>query len=296
MANDVMMGFTGSLAPNFLAEEDIRKKCPLAFATLPTNKAVSDKYVVANTATVIDDMAKLGWQVVEAKQRKAKKRKDGEGPSRFSFHMIALQNPDIKITKQIADGEEIVDCYPQIILTNSHDGLNCFKIMVGLFRCVCSNGLVIATDKMVDLSIRHIHYSFDELRRSVNQAIEQVSLKVERMTLASSIELDEDQKLLFAKEAISIRKGIEINEVEVDQETLEDILTPLRKEDEGNSLWNVFNVLQEKIIKGGYFEAKEGGKVRKVRKVTSFVKDLDINRRLWQAMEEFIPAEDVDEQ
>lgn len=292
------MGFTGSLAQNFLTQEEIKKKCPLAYAEAPTRE-VSDKYVLANTGTVIGDMAKLGWNVVDARQRKARRSPDGSPlPSRFSYHMVAFQNPEVCITKQIGDGEVTVDCYPQIILTNSHDGLSCFKIMVGLFRCVCSNGLVIATDKMVDLSIRHIHYSFDELRQSVTRAIEQVSAKVERMTLAAAVTLEEDQKLLFAREAISIRKGIQVDEVQVDRETLEDILTPLRKEDEGNSLWNVFNVLQEKVIKGGYTEAKEGGKARKVRKVTSFVKDLEINRQLWQAMESFIPAqeEEVDEQ
>lgn len=294
---DVMMGFTGSLAQNFLQKEDIQKRCPLAYAEAPTRN-VSDKYILANTATVISDMEKLGWKVVEAKQRRARRAPDGSPlPSQFSYHMVAFQNPEVCITKQIGDGEVTVDCYPQIILTNSHDGLSCFKIMVGLFRCVCSNGLVIATDKMVDLSIRHIHYSFDELRQSVTRAIEQVSVKVERMTVAAGIELDEDQKILLAKEAISIRKGIQVDEVNVDEETLKDILTPLRKEDEGNSLWNVFNVLQEKVIKGGYTEAKPDGKARKVRKVTSFVKDLEINRQLWQAMESFIPQEEgVDEQ
>lgn len=286
---DVMMGFTGSLAPNFLTKEQIQKRCPLAYRETPTRE-VSDKYVLANTSTVIDDMAKLGWQVVDAKQRKPHKREDGELPSRFSFHMVAFQNPNVTITKKLGD-QETIECYPQIILTNSHDGLNCFKFMVGLYRLVCSNGLVIATDQMVDLSIRHIYYSFDELRQSITRAIEQVSLKISRMTLAENTILTGEQKLLFAKEAISIRKGIEIDEVQVDEETLQDLLTPRRDEDRGDSLWKVFNVLQEKIIKGGYFEAREGGKARKVRKVTSFIKDLDINQKLWKTMEDFMPEE-----
>lgn len=281
-----MMGFNGTLQ-NFLTKEEIKKVCPLAFATSPTNDKVSDKYVMANTATVIDDMEKLGWKVVRAAQRKATKKSSG----RFSYHMVAFQNPDIKITKQIGDGEEMVDCFPQIILTNSHDGLNAFHFRVGLFRCICSNGLVICSDKMADVKIRHIYYTFEELRRTVAEAIETVGAKVDRMTQAAAVELSKEQKEEFAKKALGIRKNILVDEVDVDQETIDDLLTPLRKEDEGNSLWNVFNVLQEKVIKGGYLEAKEEGKkARKVRKVTSFIKDLDINSKLWQAMEEYIPV------
>ena len=34
--------------------------------------------------------------------------------------------------------------YPQILLTNSHDGKNAFTFTAGLFRLICENGLVIA--------------------------------------------------------------------------------------------------------------------------------------------------------
>lgn len=285
MANDVMMGFNGSLQ-NFLTEDEIKQRCPLAYATSPTNDKVSDKYILANTATVIQDMEKLGWKVVAAKQRKAQKESSG----RFSYHMVAFQNPGISITKKLGD-QEMVDCYPQIILTNSHDGLNCFQFRVGLFRCICSNGLVICSDKMADVKIRHIHYSFEELRRTVIEAIQTVGVKVARMTEAAGVILSQEQKEEFARKALGIRKNISFEEVKVDQETIDDLLTPMRKEDEGNNLWNVFNVLQEKVIKGGYLEAKEeGAKARKVRKVTSFIKDLDINQKLWKTMEEYIPV------
>lgn len=278
-----------NLAQKFLSEAEIKKACPLAYATNPTNEKVSEKYVLANTSTVISDMEKLGWKVVEAKQRK--NHKDSSG--RFSYHMVVFQNPQLKITKEV-DGVENVDCYPRIILTNSHDGLNCFKFMVGLFRLVCSNGLVIAGEQMVDLKIRHIYYNFDELRDVVKQAIDLVDSRISRMTKATEVVLTDDQKKELARKALCIRKNISLDELKVDDETLDDVLTPARKEDEGDSLWNVFNVLQEKIIKGGYMEApEEGKKARKVRKVTSFVKDLEINARLWKGMEEYIPYEEV---
>ena len=36
----------------------------------------------------------------------------------------------IKIFKTTADGETVIDAYPRIMLTNSHDGFNSFKFIV----------------------------------------------------------------------------------------------------------------------------------------------------------------------
>ena len=53
--------------------------------------------------------------------------------------------------------------------------------------------------------------------------------------------------------------------VEVDNETLKDILTPVRSEDNSNDLWTVFNICQEKMIKGGFFTTTKNNKTRKQR-------------------------------
>ena len=280
-----MMRFSGNLQ-KFLTEDEIRQRCPLVFATSPTNSKVSEKYTVANTYTVIQDMEKLGWKVVRAAQRRATKKSSG----RFSYHMVALQNPDIKITKQVDEGEEIVECFPQIILTNSHDGLSCFQFRVGLYRCICSNGLVISDAELSEFKIRHIYYSFENLRAVVGRILAALPSKVERMSQMSNVLLSEDQKLDFAKKALSIRKGVKEEELQADEETYKDLLTPVRKEDEGSSLWNVYNVLQEKIVKGGYTTAEEGKKARKVRKVTSFIKELDFSRRIDEVAQSYLMA------
>lgn len=292
MAEDVMMSFRDqNLADSFLSEDEIRKRCPLAYVETPTNKNVSEKYVIANTATVISDMEKLGWKVVDAKQRKGKKT--ASGTTRFSYHMICFQNPDVKIIKTVTNPDgtvnEEVDCYPRIILTNSHDGLNCFHFRVGLFRLVCSNGLVIATDKFADLKIRHINYTMDELRALVNKVIEELPNQVELMTQMKSRVLTEDEKKAFVLDMLKIRKGKDLEDVlEVDDETVLDMLEPVRDEDKSDDLWTVFNVLQEKVIKGGFSIGQEGKKARKARKVTGFVKDLELNQKMFKAAMKFI--------
>lgn len=276
-----------NLATSFLSNDDIRRICPMALHTTPTNPGVSDKYIQANTMTVIEDLAKLGWFPVQAKQCRNKKNSAGIR----SFHMLAFQNPDVKITKTLDNGEKIVDTYPRIILTNSHDGFNSFKFMVGLFRLVCSNGLVVCNNQMVDMSIRHINYDFEELRRIVASAIEQVPGIVNTMNEMRTIMLTDEQKTALATEVVKIRKGVEDDEnYIVDAEVVEDILTPVRNEDNGNDLWTIFNICQEKMIKGGFGLQGKTNKLRKQRGITSIKKDMDFNQRLWQTASQYLMA------
>lgn len=285
---DTMISFAdNSLSTSFLSKEELLEACPHAFRSEPTNPNVSDKYVQANTMTVIDDLAKLGWFPVQAKQCRAKKNSSGVR----SFHMIALQNPNIKIMKTNADGTQVVDTYPRIIMTNSHDGYNSFKFMLGLFRLVCSNGLVVCDNQMVNMSIRHINYTFEELRRIVAQAIEEVPNIVNTMNKMRTIELSEEQKKNIARSMFKIRKNVEEDaQIEVSDEVLEDILSPVRPEDYRNDLWTVFNICQEKMIKGGFSASSKNNKTRKQRGITSIKKDMEFNQRLWGVASEYLAA------
>ena len=121
----------------YLTKEELRAQVPVAFATQPTNKAVTESYVHISTEKVIDDLEKLGWLPVEGSQRKNRGKN-----TIFSKHMIQFQNPDIMVKG--ADGD---NAFPRILVTNSHDGMNSFQFRVGIFRLVCSNGLVIATEE-----------------------------------------------------------------------------------------------------------------------------------------------------
>ena len=283
-----MISFSNNeLATSFLTNDDLRRTCPMALHTTPTNPDVSDRYVHANTMTVVEDLAKLGWFPVQAKQCRNKKNSSGIR----SFHMIAFQNPDVKITKTLDDGEKIVDTYPRIILTNSHDGFNSFKFMLGLFRLVCSNGLVVCDNQMVDMAIRHINYDFEELRKVVASAIEKVPEIVNTMNEMRNVILTDEQKTALAKEVVKLRKGVEDDkDFVVEAEVVEDILTPVRKEDKGSDLWTIFNICQEKMIKGGFGLRTSRNRLRRQRGITSIKKDMEFNQRLWKTASQYLMA------
>jgi len=273
--SDVILNFKGE--QTYLSKADLQEVCPLAFAKEATNPKVSGKYLFVNTETIIDDLDKLGWKPVQAAQRK------GRGNSTiFSKHMIAFQNPDLKIKG--SDGD---DSFPRIIMTNSHDGMQAFKFSVGIFRLVCSNGLVVADEQFSDFKIKHKGYTFNELRGVVNQAVEDLPNKVEVLNQMKSRVLSQEEKNKLALDAMLVRAGIapdseKAKKFNYDDETIIDILDPKRKEDEGDDLWRVFNVIQEKITQGDFHAALTGAKVRKVRKIKSFEKDLKVNKELFK--------------
>lgn len=266
-----------------MTKDEVRKACPHAFATAPTNPAVSGKYVQANTETVIDDLARLGWYPVVAKQCRARKNSKGIR----SFHMVGFQNDNVRILNP--DGG--TEAYVRIILQNSHDGFNSFKFMMGCYRLICSNGLVVCDNEFSSFSIRHINYSFEELRGIVAKVIDTVPEIIGKMNTMNRTVLTSGQKREMAVETYKIRKGIaEEDKVSVDDATIAGLLTPSREEDKGDSLWSVFNVLQEKMIKGGFSAAGKNGKVRRQRPIISVKKDVDYNQRLWAFAERYMPA------
>jgi len=256
----------------FLTKQEIRKAAYSAYTKEPLS-TLSDRYTHIPTSRVIEDMENLGWGVVEAKQVKSRKNKGTQK------HLIVFRNPDVAIEGN--DGDTV---YPQILLTNSHDGKNSFKFEAGLFRMICSNGLVIKSENFGSIKIRHLNYSFEELEETILNMVEMLPLTVESMNTMKQIQLDQKQILDFAKKATGTRfPKDQLNRIKIDYEEL---VKPTRKEDEGTDLWSVFNIVQEKLIEGD-FEYRSANKIRKARKIKNFIQDQKVNQDLFELALEY---------
>ena len=312
-----------NLASKFLSKDDIRTIAPKVLLSSPSNPNLSKRYAYASTERVIDDLAKLGWLPVEAKQQKMRKES-----SVRSFHIVTFQNPKVRIDRtqyvdadgntyafsrvseeQDANGNVVgyfahdrfgnevkvtktegVEAYPRIILTNSYDGFNAFTFRVGLFRLVCSNGLVVCTEQFVDISLRHVGYTEEKLREIVASAISAVDSQIGTFNDMRRVVLSDQQKAEFALSALRYRKGLADDaKIVADEEGIADLLTPIRDADNDNTLWSVFNILQEKVTKGGAVVGIDGKKARKMRAIKSFAKDIDINQRLYKTALTYLP-------
>jgi hypothetical protein len=250
----------------FMSNEEIKSIAPSVFTTTSADN-VSKHYTHIPTTKVIDDMRLLGWDVVDAKEVRARKSVG------FQKHLVVFRNPEVVI-----DGVDGDTVFPQILLTNSHDGKNAFTFIAGLFRMICENGLVIATEQFEDVKMRHMGYTFEDLQKNIREMVARLPLTVESMNTMKQIELGEEQALEFAKKALETRfDELQMTRIKVD---LKDLLAPTRREDKGSDLWSVFNVVQEKLLGGG-FEYITGTKVRKARRVKNFKQDQKINQDLF---------------
>jgi hypothetical protein len=215
----------------------------------------------------------LGWKVVDAKEVRARK---GIG---FQKHLLVFRNEDVVING--ADGDTV---YPQILLTNSHDGKNSFTFTAGLFRMICENGLVVSTEQSEDVKMRHMGYTFEELQEKIKGMVERLPLTVESMNKMKQTQLNQDQAVEMAQKMISTR--FNENDLENIKIDVNELLRPIRKEDEGTDLWSTFNVVQERILEGD-FNYTFGVKVRKARKIKNFSQDLKINKELFSIALEY---------
>jgi hypothetical protein len=162
---------------------------------------------------------------------------------------------------------------------NNHAGVGSFKFELGIFRLVCSNGLVIKDTDMGSFNIRHSGYSFDQLQQTMNQAIERLPDLVGRINQYNTITLTPDQQKEFARQAIALRTYSD--RVPTDEE-LASFLVPRRQQDVGDSLWVIMNRIQEGVIKGGYDFTNSRGKQRRAKSIRNIQKDIEVNQAIWE--------------
>ncbi len=258
----------------YLTKKNIMSVAPSVFASEPSSE-VSKHYTHIPTERVIDDMELLGWKPIQATEVKARKT----STKGFQKHLITFRNDDVVINGD--DGDTV---FPQVLMTNSHDGKNAFQFQAGLYRLVCSNGLVIADTQFEAVKMRHMGYSFEDLQDMIKEMVEKLPLTVESMNKMKATEMEQEQIIQFAMDAINTRfSDKEMKRIEIDY----DLLTqPVRKEDAGTDLWSVFNVVQEKIITGD-FDYRAGGKARKAREIKNFKQDMKINKELFNVALEY---------
>jgi len=262
---------------NILSPEQIALKAP-AVVELTHADNLSKHYTHIPTMTLIEDMEQLGWEVVDVKQCKSR----DASKKMFKKHMVVFRNPNLKISREGMDA-----VFPQILLTNSHDGKSSFQFRAGLFRLVCSNGLVISTQDFAQTRMRHSGYSFQQLKEVVKEMVSKIPDTIQTLNSLTEVELTEEQKMDFALKAIGIRfdKG---NAEVLPQE----LLVPMRDSDKGNDLWSVFNVVQEKLVRGGFkYTLREGRRTnRTARRISNFIQDIRINEQLFDLAKSYANA------
>ena len=237
----------------------LRERVPAIFTKTPSPK-VSDRYSFADSEYYLQKFIDADWFIHSARQ---------VSKSEYAPHQVILRNNDIAT---------VGDLLPQLIFTNSHNGIKKMTMDTGIYRLVCSNGLVVPTSITQSLSIKHLDLGDSTTDTIVNSFYEKVPIIMNNIDRMRNKILTDDEIDNFTYNALQIRftnaVGININ----------DVVKPLRLEDNSDDLWTVFNVVQEKLIKGGIQLPSK----RRSRPINNFVNDNNINTKLWELAEQYI--------
>jgi hypothetical protein len=241
--------------------------------TMVPFKETSDKYSFIPTLTAVNYLRDDGWLPTEAKETRSFK---GERAG-FQQHVIRFSKPELAVG----------DRRMELVMYNSHDGGSSFKLYGGIYRLVCSNGMVVGRDLM-GFTHRHMSFELDQFMESARFIAGHMSKVGDKIEDWTRITLQEPERLEWAGTVLEHIYGEDPAPVFAPQ-----LLECRRKQDVGNDLWNTFNVIQENITKGGLNGFRRDGKRFKTRPILDLKRDREINQSLWnmaEAMEDWKKA------
>ena len=258
-----------------LTDDQIRAVAPSVFADAP-HASRSARYSTIPTSEVLASLRAEGFQpfaVTQGGSRDVEK-------AGFTKHMLRLRH-ESNMAAQVGDS------FQEIVLVNSHDGTSSYQLMAGMFRLVCSNGMVVGAGNGFD-EVR-IKHTGNVIPAVIDGCVEilgrlpAVSGEVENF---NRLQLTQGEQAAFAQAALAVR--YDENEAPFEAEKL---LRVQRREDATPTLWNTLNTVQENVIRGGvrYALRDENGfttQRRRTREVSGIDQNVKLNRALWVLAQE----------
>jgi hypothetical protein len=241
-----------------------RQTVPSIFSTSPSPK-VSSKYTFVPTIEILENFEKEGWKVASAKQ---------VGMGSYATHEVRLRNSELP---------KVGDSLIEALIRNSHNGLTSFSVTAGLHRLVCSNGLTVPTSLADSISVKHLRVDLGTVRQITDQFAERLPIIQRSVSKMENTFLNEENVVDIVKKATLIRW----QSGSVPSINIENLLSPLREEDNGNSVWKLFNVIQEKFVRGGTQYQSTKGRLVTMKNLKNFQSINKINTSLWELAESY---------
>lgn len=246
-------------------EELLRTKAPAVFSQ--SHRDLSNRYEFLPTTEVIEVLQEEGWRAYSAQQVNPRK-----WTREHAKHIIRFRKEGDVRDRHTEVGETI----PELLLMNSHNGTAGYRLQGGIFRLVCSNGLVISDVDYGKIHIRHRKGEMmkDQLIAASRNISKSTAMAAEVMDEWKTLNLTERQAKDYAADAAKIRwkDG-------ADDGLIQNLLNVRRVEDQNKDLWTTFNVVQENLIRGGFVNQRTR---RAVRAINNIQKDVDYNSQLWE--------------
>ena len=210
-----------------LSDDQIRRVAPSIFADAP-HESRSERYSYIPTAAVLTELRKEGFQPFMVTQTRVR----DEGKREHTKHMIRLRH-----ASQINGAEA-----NEIVLLNSHDGTSSYQMLAGMFRFVCSNGLVCG-DTVADVRVPHKGDVAGQVIEGAFEVLDGFERVKESRDAMRAITLDEGEAEVFARSALALKYDPTDNKPAPITES--QILMPRRFDDRRPDLWSASSRAQE---------------------------------------------------
>lgn len=172
-----------------LGDDQIRTVAPSIFAE-QAHDSRSARYSYIPTSEILRRLQSEGFSpfmVCQSKSRDVSKRE-------HTKHMVRLRHGS-----QISSDEA-----NEIILVNSHDGSSAYQMLAGVFRFVCSNGMVCGT-AINDVRVRHNGDVIDNVIEGAFRVVEDFASIDAQKDEMKSLRLSHGEQLAFAKAARALK-------------------------------------------------------------------------------------------
>ncbi len=249
-----------------LSDDQIRRVAPSIFAE-DKHESRSTRYTYIPTCDVLKGLREQGFQPFLAAQSRVR----NESKREHTKHMLRLRH-----SSQIA-GQEA----NEIILLNSHDGSSSYQMLAGMFRFVCTNGLVCG-DVLSDIRVPHKGNVVDRVIEGAFDVLEGFSRVVDERDAMKALTLNEGEQAAFARAALTLK----YDEATPPPVTERQVLQSRRFADRSSDLWTTFNRVQENLVVGGLQGRNATGRPTTTRPVAGIDTSVKLNRAIWLLTQE----------
>ena len=246
-----------------LSIEALRERVPAVFAE-SAHERLSQKYTFIPTERVLSGLLSAGFVPVDARQT-------------LTRHSSLLHARHVIRMRRRFETVQLRDSVPEIVFLNSHDGTSAYQLRLGIFRVVCTNGLIVSRGAFPAYCVAHRGNVVDDVivgALEMAERFETLAAQVERMEHRS---MGRGEQLEFAARALALRYPDPVTQGMLPVQ----LLTSRRPQDLGDDLWSVLNKVQENLIGGGLNRRSAGGRTLRTRRITSIPEDVRLNGRLW---------------
>lgn len=255
-----------------LTLDALRDRAPAIFAS-GAHERTSPKYTFIPTERVLAGLLGAGFVPVNVRQACTRTTSP-----LYARHVLRL--------RRRFETVQLNDSIPEIVFLNSHDGTSAYQLRMGLYRVVCTNGLIVSRGAFPAYCVSHRGNVVDQVVTGALQIAEQFEALARLVEHMESRPMFKDEQIAFAEGALALRFPVP-SESGMQPPQL---LVSRRADDAGDDLWSVLNRVQENLLVGGVSRRSVSGRLTRTRRITSIRQDVRLNGALWDMAQEVLAA------